>query len=64
MCNLYSTASSQDEIRKLFRVLRDIAGNIPLLFSIFPDYIAPIVRIAGGEKQLEMMRWGMPSPPQ
>jgi putative SOS response-associated peptidase YedK len=26
--------------------------------------MAPIVRVADGERQIEIMRWGMPSPPQ
>jgi putative SOS response-associated peptidase YedK len=30
--------------------------------GVFPDYSAPIVRVAGGERELAMARWGMPSP--
>ncbi len=33
--------------------------------AIFPDTMAPIVRVAvDGERQIEMMRWGTPGPPQ
>jgi putative SOS response-associated peptidase YedK len=30
--------------------------------GVFPDYPAPVVRNAGGERELAMMRWGMPPP--
>ena len=32
--------------------------------GVFPDYPAPVVRNAGGEREMEMMRWGMPLPPR
>jgi hypothetical protein len=32
--------------------------------GVFPDYPAPVVRNAGGERELTMMRWGMPPPPR
>ena len=31
MCNLYSITRSQDAMRRLFRVGRDLTGNLPLL---------------------------------
>jgi putative SOS response-associated peptidase YedK len=41
----------------------DRTGNLPPLPGIFPDYAAPIVRIAeDGVRELAMSRWGMPSP--
>jgi putative SOS response-associated peptidase YedK len=64
MCNLYSITRNQAAIRDLFRVSRDTTGNLPPLPAIFPDGIAPVVRVAGGERELTMMRWGMPNPPQ
>jgi putative SOS response-associated peptidase YedK len=64
MCNLYSVTSNQEAIRRLFRVGRDLTGNLPRLPGIFPDYMAPVVRVAAdGERELTMMRWGMPCPP-
>jgi putative SOS response-associated peptidase YedK len=30
----------------------------------FPDYPAPVVRTPDGERELNMMRWGMPPPPK
>jgi putative SOS response-associated peptidase YedK len=62
MCNLYSLDKGQDAIRKAFEVDRDETGNLPPLPSIFPDQMAPVVRLADGERELAMMRWGFPSP--
>ena len=62
MCNLYSVTKGQSAIRDLFRVVHDRTGNLPPMPGIFPDYPAPIVRVAGGNRELEMARWGMPSP--
>jgi putative SOS response-associated peptidase YedK len=33
-------------------------------FTAFPDYPAPVVRNAGVDRELTMMRWGMPPPPR
>ena len=64
MCNLYSITRSQDAMRRLFAISRDLTGNLPPIPGVFPDSLAPIVRMAEGERQLEIMRWGMPAPPQ
>ena len=64
MCNLYSITRSQEAMRRLFRVTRDLTGNLPGLPAVFPDTMAPVVRIArDGERELTMMRWGLPPPP-
>ena len=52
----------QDAMRSLFRVTRDLTGNLPPMPGVFPDYPAPIVRMTEGERELTMARWGMPSP--
>jgi len=64
MCNLYSMTKNQDAIRRLFKVTRDSAGNMPSFPSIFPDNEAPVIHTAGGERELTMMRWGFPPPPK
>lgn len=51
---------NQEAIRRLFAVARDLTGNLPPLPAIFPDGNAPVIQLEGGERQLEMMRWGMP----
>lgn len=64
MCNLYSIARSQEATRRLFRVKRDFAGNLPSLPAVYPDTVAPVVRTAtDGERELLMMRWCFPPPP-
>ncbi|MCW7546116.1 SOS response-associated peptidase [Aurantimonas litoralis] len=63
MCNLYSITRGQAAILEFTRAMRDSTGNLPPLPGVFPDYSAPVVRNAeSGERELTMMRWGMPSP--
>lgn len=66
MCNLYSLTKGPDAIRKLAGAMRgpDPSTNFPPLPGIFPDGVAPVVRhAADGERELVMMRWGFPPPP-
>src|ERR1700745_629326 len=64
MCNLYSITRSQEAMRRAFRVMRDLTGNLPILPAVFPDTMAPVVRTApDGERELITMRWGFPPPP-
>jgi putative SOS response-associated peptidase YedK len=64
MCNLYSQSRSRDEIRRLFRVERDFVDNLAPQPSIFPDQMAPVVRLDDdGTRVLQQMRWGFPPPP-
>jgi putative SOS response-associated peptidase YedK len=64
MCNLYSETKGQEAIRRFTRAMRDVTGNLPPFAAIFPDMMAPVVRSApDGERELAMLRWGMPSPP-
>src|ERR1019366_2728835 len=65
MCNLYSMTRAQDAMRKLFGVKHDRAGNLPSLQAIFPDQLAPVVRIdPDGHRVLDLMRWGFPPLPR
>ena len=63
MCNLYSITTNQEAIRALFRVMNCYVGNLPAMPGVFPDYPAPVVRNAGAERELVLMRWGMPGSP-
>jgi hypothetical protein len=38
--------------------------NLPPMPGVFPDYPAPVVRNVGPDRELTMMRWGMPPPPR
>ena len=63
MCNLYSVTKGQSAIRDLFRVTRP--GRQPAApAGGLSRPVAPIVRVAGGARELVMARWGMPGPPQ
>jgi putative SOS response-associated peptidase YedK len=64
MCNLYSITTNQSAIIALFRAVKHNVGNLPPMPGVFPDYPAPVVRNAGAERELVMMRWGMPPPPK
>lgn len=64
MCNLYSMTRSQTAVREYTRAMVDHTGNMPPFPGIFPDYPAPVVREGAEGRELVMMRWGMPSPPQ
>jgi putative SOS response-associated peptidase YedK len=46
------------------RVMNRYVGNLPPMPGVFPDYPAAVVRNAGDERELVMMRWGMPPPPR
>jgi hypothetical protein len=52
MWNLYSIATNQDAIRRLFGVAIDSAGNLPSLASVFPEQEAPVVRNQSGGREL------------
>jgi len=58
MCNLYLITTNQAAIVALFRVINRYVGNLPPMPGVFPDYPAPVVRNAGGWRELTMMRWG------
>ncbi len=65
MCNLYSVTKGQQAIRQFTGAMRDSTGNLPPLPGIFPDYLAPVIfNAADGERELGLLRWGMPGPPQ
>jgi putative SOS response-associated peptidase YedK len=64
VCNLYSSHTTQEAMRRAFEVSRDSAGNVPPLPAIFPDQMAPVVRLHKGECELIRMRWGFPPPPR
>jgi len=50
MCNLYSITTNQAAISALFRAMNQQVGNLPPMPGVFPDYPAPVVRNADGER--------------
>jgi putative SOS response-associated peptidase YedK len=64
MCNLHSITTNQAVIAALFRVINRYVGNLPPRPGVFPDYPAPVVRSAGADREMILMRWSMPPPPR
>jgi hypothetical protein len=64
MCNLYSITTNQAAIAALFRPMNRYIGNLRPMPGVSPDYPAPVVRNAGEELEMMLMRWGMPPPPK
>lgn len=62
MCNLYSMTKGPAAVREFLDTFTNLAGNMPPQPGVFPDYLAPILRNNGGQRELAMARWGMPSP--
>lgn len=46
MCNLYRVTTNQEAIRRLFRIGRDLTGNLAWLPRVFPSYETTLVRLA------------------
>lgn len=63
MCNLYAHVSNRDAILAFARATQvaPSVGNLAPQPGIYPDQIAPVVRNVEGERELAMLRWGMPS---
>lgn len=62
MCNLYSVTTNREAMRRIGKAFSDSVGNMPELPGIYPDYLAPIVRLdATGEREIVLARWGLPS---
>lgn len=63
MCNLYSLTTSRQAVLQLFRVSDNRAEAFDSLPAIFPNYTAPVVRMAeDGERELVNMNWGFVLP--
>ncbi|WP_449397205.1 SOS response-associated peptidase [Devosia riboflavina] len=61
MCNLYSMTTTTEAIQKLVQEWEDAMRNIPPLYAIYPDYMAPIIKQRGDARVLGFARWGLPS---
>jgi putative SOS response-associated peptidase YedK len=60
----YSMTTNQAANIALFRAVNHNVGNLPPMPGVFLDYPAPVVRNAGDDREMVMMRWGMPPPPR
>ncbi len=53
-------------MRRLFdpQQMLDLAGNLPPELDVYPDRLAPVVRMNVGTLELTRGRWGLPTPQQ
>ena len=59
MCNLYSQRKPREELRGLFNISHNRGVEVEAQASIFPGYIAPVVRRADdGDLELVKLSWG------
>jgi putative SOS response-associated peptidase YedK len=64
MCNLYNLTTTLEALRALTRAFRDVARWNEPSIDIYPNTLAPVIRVAAdGERETAMLKWGMPSPP-
>ena len=62
MCNLYPITNNQEAIRALFRVINRYVATCRQCPACFRTIRRLVVRNAGAERELVLMRWGMPPP--
>ncbi len=54
--------TDREALRRISEAMNDKVGNLPELPGIYPDYLAPIVRLnSAGEREIVLARWGLPS---
>jgi hypothetical protein len=63
MCNLYSIRGPRDEVIGLFGIFHVNDGFQRELPAVYPDTLAPIIKL-NGPAISPMMRWGFPPPPK
>jgi putative SOS response-associated peptidase YedK len=64
MCNLYSITTKSGRDRRAVPGDKPLRRHLPPMPGVFYDYPAPVVRNDGGQREMAMMRWGMPPPPR
>jgi putative SOS response-associated peptidase YedK len=60
MCGRYCISSAPEAIRRLFRYREQ--PNFPPRYNVAPTQPIPIVRLASGERQFALVRWGLIPP--
>jgi putative SOS response-associated peptidase YedK len=59
-----SLAACQEAIRRLFRKVNHYVGNLVPMCGVSPDYPAPVIRNAGHDRKMMLIRWGTPPSPK
>ncbi|UOK73915.1 SOS response-associated peptidase [Ancylobacter polymorphus] len=64
MCNLYNVTTTRDAVLQFTKAFRDKAGWNEASFDVYPNTLAPIVRVGeDGQREIVRATWGMPTPP-
>jgi putative SOS response-associated peptidase YedK len=61
---VYSRFLQPGRDHRAVRVVNRYVGNLSPMPGVFPDYPAPVIRNTDVDRELTMMRWGMPPPPK
>ena len=61
MCNLYNVTTTHEAMRQFGRAVADLTNRLDPAEDIYPDRMAQIIRNNGGERELALVRWGLPS---
>lgn len=65
MCYLYNVTTTRDAVMVFTKALRDKAGWSEPSFDVYPNTLAPIVRVGeGGQREIVRATWGLPTPPR
>ena len=62
MCRLYSLRCDSEALGETFNVAADAIRGLLPLSEVLPDQIAPVIRNGAGERELALLRWGLPPP--
>lgn len=61
--SVHNITTSLEALRARTRAFRDVARWNEPSIDIFPNTLGPVIRVAAdGERELTMLKWGMPSP--
>lgn len=64
MCNLYNVTTTRDAVLQFTKAFHDKAGWNEASFDVYPNTLAPIVRVGeDGQREIVRATWGMPTPP-
>lgn len=61
MCNLYNMTTTTEAMQLLRAEWERVGRNMPPLYGIYPDYLAPICTLADDQGVMKLARWGLPS---
>jgi putative SOS response-associated peptidase YedK len=56
--------TNQQAIRDFARISHDLVVNLEPDLDVYPDRPAPVIRQTADGREMSLMTWGMPTPPQ